>query len=134
MGLSVSANSGHGLANLFRQARSAKPNEDGTTPAESAAPTSVSLRPLGRSGIDSTGSGTAQISAALTVYLSKLGGPDEDASPDRPARDLPLKDLPTKTATVTSLRPGTAAGSRSGAADLLRVLDAYGTGRERLPA
>lgn len=124
MGLSVSANNGNGLANLFRQARSAKPNDDGTAPAEAAAPTAVSLRPLSRSGIDSTGSGTAQISAALTVYLSKLGGPDED----KPS------DLPAKTATVTNMRPGPAAASRSGAADLLRVLDAYGTGRERLTA
>ena len=125
MGLSVSANSGNGLANLFRQARSAKPSEDGTTPAESSTPMAVSLRPLGRSGIDSTGSGTAQISAALTVYLSKLGGPDEQDDAAKPA---------PKAATVTSLRGNAPAGSRSGAADLLRVLDAYGSGRERLTA
>ena len=130
MGLSVSANSGNGLANLFRQARSTKQNDDGTTPSESPAPTAVSLRPLGRSGIDSTGSGTAQISAALTVYLSKLGGPEEENT----SSALPTKDLPAKTATVTNLRPAPAPGNRSGAADLLRVLDAYGSGRERLTA
>ena len=123
MGLSVSANAGHGLANLFRQARPAKSSDDPAAPADAAATTAVSLRPLGRSGIDSTGSGTAQMAAALTVYLSKLGGPDEaGATPNASAKP---------TATV---RPSPAPAGRSSASDLMRVLDAYGNGDRRLTA
>lgn len=122
MGLSVSANAGNGLANLFRQARPAKSSDDTAPPAE-AATTAVSLRPLGRSGIDSTGSGTAQMAAALTVYLSKLGGPDEPGAPSTASAKA-----------TTNPRPSPAPASRSSASDLMRVLDAYGSPDRRLTA
>ncbi len=118
MALSVSANGGNGLANLFRQARPVKV-EESSTPADVPA-TAVSLRPVGRSGIDSTGSGAAQISAKLTVYLSKLGSPDEQGSS--------YADPSTKAS--GSAAPST---SRSSAAELMRALDAYGSS-QRLTA
>ena len=104
MALSVAANAGgNGLANLFRHARPAKLAEEATASGETPT-TTLSLRPLGRAGIDSTGSGTAQVSAAITQYLTRLDGSDEPAA--------------AKPATPAS-------ASRSSAAELLRVLDAY---------
>lgn len=109
MALSVAANAGgNGLANLFRHARPVKLAEEPAGNGEAPA-TILSLRPLGRTGIDSTGSGTAQVSAAITQYLARLGGSDE---------------APAKPAATTA-----PSASRSSAAELMRVLDAY-TGAE----
>lgn len=122
MALSVpNSNGGTGLSGLLRQTRQAKA-DDAAAAAAGEQPTPVPMRPVGRAGIDSTQRGTAQITAALTVYLSKLGGAE-----DEPAR-------------VTAVKPSqpslaAAATGRSGAADLLRTLDGYrATGGMRLSA
>ncbi|MDX7950469.1 hypothetical protein P7D22_04650 [Lichenihabitans sp. Uapishka_5] len=102
MALTVSSNGGNSLADLLRQARQAKPTDE--TTAASDLPTGATQRSTPRSGFDSTGSGTAQVAAALTVYLSKTGGPAENE---------------------TAAPAATSQASRSSASELLRALDAY---------
>jgi hypothetical protein len=116
MPLSVpNSNGGASLSGLLRQTRPAKTDSDsGVGTAEPSA--AAAARPTGRSSIDSTQRGTAQITAALTLYLSKLGGGDD-------------------TVGTTVQKPTNVAGSsgRSSAADLLRTLDHYqGSSRLRL--
>ncbi|MCW6508131.1 hypothetical protein M8523_08855 [Hyphomicrobiales bacterium BP6-180914] len=119
MPLSVSTSgNGNGLSNLLRQTRMTKSTDDAATAGNDGSGGS-NVRPIGRSSIDSTGSGTAQITAALTVYLSKLGGAD-GSEPE---------------ATVNTNKPE-AGGlqNRSSAADLLRALDTYNPNAMRLTA
>lgn len=117
MPLSVpGSNSGPGLSSLLRQARQVK-SDDASGKSATDQTATATARPLARTGIDSTQRGTAQITAALTVYLSKLGGVDDGA--------------PLRAATVKAQTPSSSAASsgaaRSGAADLLRTLDSYKT-------
>ena len=121
MPLSVpNSNGGAGLSGLLRQTRQAKP-EGAAAGSAAEQPTTVALRAVGRSGIDSTQRGTAQIAAALTVYLSQLGGGGE------PARTA----APKTTAKPSQAGPSSGT-ARSGAADLLQALDGYRSGELRL--
>jgi hypothetical protein len=114
----ANSSAGGGLSNLLRQTRPVKAGDEaGSTTTEPAA--GVTLRQLGRGTIDSTGSTTAPIKAALTLYLSTLGTSPE-ATADRPqARSVP---------------PSSAVAPRSGASDVLQVLDSYATDVLRLSA
>jgi hypothetical protein len=127
MPLSVpSSNNGPSLSSLLRQTKPLKADE-GASVAQGDTP-AVPVRSGPRSNIDSTQRGTAQITAALTVYLSKLGGSDETG----PARTTAGKAASTA---LSNSRSGSPATGRSGAADLLRTLDAYKTpGRLSLTA
>jgi hypothetical protein len=122
MPLSV-ANSpaGGGLSNLLRQTRPLKSGDEAGTVAANEPAGTTALRQLGRNAIDSTGSNTAGMKAALTVYLSPLGN-QADPGPDKtPPRS-------GAASTAATLAP------RSGASDLLKVLDAYAADAPRLSA
>jgi hypothetical protein len=122
MPVSVANSSAGGhLSNLLRQTRPVKAGDDaGTAPtAEQGGATNV--RQIGRGVIDSTGSTTATIKAALTVYLSPLAGQTDPAADKTQAR---------------AAMPGTPSplAPRSGASDLLQVLDTYAAEAVRLSA
>lgn len=123
MSVSVSySKSGNGLSYLFKQSRPVKSADDTPSSASADQPVASQPRVLARSVIDSTGSGAAQVAAALTIYMSNLGSPDRDSTADSNA--LPPQSRNRGPSSATGLSNSDASTDAS-AAGLLRALDAY---------